>query len=100
MNLTVQGDRDGHHHDRAAERRQDITAASSGGESLPNAETRVRPGRCCDEGEMTDFHLGRRIYCRVRPPLLIVAQAAGTVSTVSISAASRNHELPLRWSLR
>jgi hypothetical protein len=32
---TVQGDRDGHHHDRTAECRQDVAVARSSGESLP-----------------------------------------------------------------
>jgi hypothetical protein len=35
---TVQGDRDGYHHDRAAECWQDVAVESSGGESLPDTD--------------------------------------------------------------
>jgi hypothetical protein len=58
--LCVQGDRDGHHHDRVAECWQDVAAESSGGESLPDADVTLQ-GKL----ELTDC-LGRRVHCRVR----------------------------------
>jgi len=78
--LTLQGDRDGHHHDRVAKCWQDFTPPSSGGECPLDAERptcvdMLHPGEC----KLTDCHLGRRIHCRVSLRRFRVAQANGSV---------------------
>lgn len=58
--LAVLVDRDGHHHDRPAERRQDLSAARSGGESFSRDASPPPAASTADV-----VILGRRIHHRV-----------------------------------
>lgn len=96
--IALQGDRDGHHHDRAAECWQDFAIESSGGECLPDREVASLHPRYSLRACPTNETLSREESSLLSTSILALRGASSSMPPAQLL---RNHELHRHgWSKR